>query len=112
MKILTKSLFIVPLLTAVLLFLACSEKKSEEHLGLFRNGAWNWFSAGELGVSPLAGGIQAIKGGALYCTMDPYLLKNFPKELLPFLQDKNVLSSIPEDGNTVITIIKLKQKSS
>ena len=83
-------------------------KKPEEHLGLFRKGAWNWFSAGELGVSPLAGGIQAIKGDALYCMMDPYLLKNFPKELLPFLPDKNALSSIPEDGNTVIAIIKLK----
>lgn len=83
-------------------------KKAEEHLGLFRNGAWNWFSAGELGVSPLAGGIQAIKGDILYCTMDPYLLKNFPKELRPFLRDKNALDSIPEDGNTVIAIIKLK----
>lgn len=83
-------------------------KKAEEHLGLFRKGAWKWFSAGELGVSPLAGGIQAIKGDSLYCTMDPYLLKNFPKELLPFLADKNTLSSIPEDGNTVIAIVKLK----
>lgn len=113
-------MLIVPALAASVLFQGCSGKKSEGAVQFNDTMSVRALAeqvsgieilpleAGELGVSPLAGGIQAIKGDSLYCTMDPYLLKNFPKELLPFLADKNTLSSIPEDGNTVIAIVKLK----
>ena len=77
------------------------------YCGLYADGQWRWFKAGEVGLDVLANAFRQIKDRALYCLLDPSLISTFPATLLKKASNPEALDPLGKDGNYVIAKLNL-----
>ena len=76
--------------------------------GLFLNGSWVWFIAGEEEKDPFAAAIKCLDGSDLVCLVDPSLVGKIDSRLLDKLENPEVLQNIKDADNHIIVRIRLK----
>lgn len=82
--------------------------KMEAKYGIARDGEWNWFYLGKVGTSPLAGSFRSIDNRALYCLIDPYLIRDIDSSFGALISNPDIIEHISTNDNPVLAILVLK----
>ena len=77
--------------------------------GLFLNGSWVWFVAGEEEKDPFASAIKCLDGSDLVCLVDPSLVGKIDSRLLDKMENPEVLQNIKDTDNHIIVRMHLKE---
>lgn len=77
--------------------------------GLFLNGSWVWFVAGEEEKDPFAAAIKCLDGSDLVCLVDPSLVGKIDSRLLDKMENPEVLQNIKDTDNHIIVRMHLKE---
>lgn len=89
---------------------AIIQKRSgpEKYQAIQDGSDWQWFSGGVLEKDPFAGSLKWVEGNVLYYLLDASILERFPKELLPLVDNQEVLEQVSPTDNYVIAAVTLK----
>ncbi|MBR0286995.1 MAG: hypothetical protein IJQ96_08265 [Bacteroidales bacterium] len=61
-----------------------------------------------MGKDLFAGSLKWVEGNVLYYLLDASILERFPKELLPLVDNQEVLEQVSPTDNYVIAAVTLK----
>ena len=76
------------------------------YCGLYADGQWHWFKAGEVGRDVLANAFRQIKDGIIFSLLDPSLISTLPAALRNKATNPEVLETLGKDDNYVLAKLK------
>lgn len=77
------------------------------YCGLYVDGQWRWFKAGEVGQDVLANAFRQIKDGTVFCLLDPSMMSTLPTAFRKKATNPEALEVIGEEDNYVLAKLNL-----